>query len=348
MTALTVPADIDTSLARRPSLSALLDAAKRHLDEARTYEQVKKVRAEARALEAFAKAVGAGREAQRLCAEYVLRADQRLGQELRKIEKAKGGGGRHGRKRSRDATASPASPKLSDLGITKSQSSRVQALAAVPAKVLEEYIATAPEISIGGALKLTEVKKARRAAKEKELAAKTKAAASKLGAKLYGVIYADPPWRFEPYSRDTGMDRAADNHYPTLPESEIAALKIPTARDCVLFLWATAPMLLEALNVLDSWGFAYKTHFVWAKNKIGTGYWCRNQHELLLIGTKGDVPAPVPGQQCASLIAAPVGKHSEKPQRFAEMIEAMFPSVPRLEMFARGARPGWDSWGNEA
>ena len=89
MTALTVPADIDTSLARRPSLSALLDAAKRHLDEARTYEQVKKVRAEARALEAFAKAVGAGREAQRLCAEYVLRADQRLGQELRKIEKAK-------------------------------------------------------------------------------------------------------------------------------------------------------------------------------------------------------------------------------------------------------------------
>ena len=261
MTALTVPDDIDPSLARRHSLSALLDAAKRHLDEARSYEQLRKVRAEARALETFAKAVGAGREAQRRCAEYVLRADQRLGQELRKAEKAKGGGGRHGRKRSRDATASPASAKLSDLGITKSQSSRVHALAAVPEKVFEEYIATAPEISLGGALKLTEVKRTRRAAKERELAAKTKAAASKLGAKLYGVIYADPPWRFEPYSRDTGMDRAADNHYPTLTVSEIAALKVPTARDCVLFLWATAPMLPEALNVLGSWGFAYKTHF---------------------------------------------------------------------------------------
>ena len=77
---------------------------------------------------------------------------------------------------------------------------------------------------------------------------------------IFGVIYADPPWRFEPYTRDTGMDRAADNHYPTMTLDEIKALDVPSiaAEDCVLFLWATAPMLPQALEVMTAWGFTYK------------------------------------------------------------------------------------------
>lgn len=167
------------------------------------------------------------------------------------------------------------------------------------------------------------------------------------GNRLYGVIYADPPWRFEPYSRETGMDRAADNHYPTMTIEDIQALAVPAAEDSVLFLWATAPMLPAALSVVDAWGFEYKSHCVWAKDQVGTGYWFRNMHELLLVASRGDVPAPPPGWQLPSVFNEPLGRHSAKPAVFAEMIEALFPNMPKLEMFARVSRPSWDCWGNE-
>jgi N6-adenosine-specific RNA methylase IME4 len=148
------------------------------------------------------------------------------------------------------------------------------------------------------------------------------------------------------------MDRAADNHYPTSALEEIKALAVAkiAAPDCVLFLWATVPMLPQALEVMATWGFTYKSNITWAKDKIGTGYWSRNKHEHLLIGTRGDVPAPAMGTQAASLIEAPVGRHSEKPAIFHEIIEGYFPTLPKIELHARGAvaRAGWDMWGLEA
>lgn len=191
-------------------------------------------------------------------------------------------------------------------------------------------------------------KKVRRLARERVLTQKTIAAAAELGRKVYGVLYADPPWRFEPYSRETGMDRAADNHYPTMPLDAIKALKVPAAPDAVLFLWATAPMLVEALDVMRAWRFTYKSQFVWVKHKAGTGYWARNRHELLLIGTRGDIPAPSPEKRYNSVIEARAGRHSAKPFVLHEMIEDMFPLLPRVEMFARATHTGWDAWGNEA
>jgi N6-adenosine-specific RNA methylase IME4 len=164
---------------------------------------------------------------------------------------------------------------------------------------------------------------------------------------VHNVIYADPPWRFEPWSRISGMDRAADNHYESMSLEEIKALRVPAAPDCVLFLWATQPMLPQALEVMAAWGFTYVSHWVWEKDGIGLGCWSRNVHELLLIGTRGDVPAPLPGEQLESIIQAPRGEHSAKPEVFARIIEQMFPSVPKLEMFARSHRPGWDVWGAE-
>jgi N6-adenosine-specific RNA methylase IME4/uncharacterized ParB-like nuclease family protein len=193
------------------------------------------------------------------------------------------------------------------------------------------------------------LKKERRAAKETALASATAAAAARLGRAQYGVIYADPPWRYEPWDRTSGMDRAADNHYPTMTLEQLVCLRadLPAARDCVLFLWATTPMLADAIALLDAWGFDYRSHLVWAKDKTGTGYWARNQHELLLIAVKGDVPPPAPGMQPSSLITAPRGRHSEKPAIFAELIAEMFPALPRVELFARATRDGWASWGNE-
>ena len=166
----------------------------------------------------------------------------------------------------------------------------------------------------------------------------------------FGVILADPPWRFEVRS-DKGLDRSASNHYPTMTIDDICSLDVPSisADDCVLFLWGTTPMLQEALRAMEEWGFEYKTHFIWNKNKIGTGYWSRSKHEILLVGTRGSIPAPEPGTQWASVIDAPVGEHSAKPDVFFELIEKLFPNLPKLEMNCRGsARDGWAGWGLEA
>ena len=116
----------------------------------------------------------------------------------------------------------------------------------------------------------THAKKIMRDAREQTLAAKQLA----LPNKRYGVIVADPEWRFEPWSRHTGLDRAADNHYSTSCTEVIAARDVQSiaADDCVLFLWATGPMLPHALLIMATWGLNYKSHYVWGKDKVGTGF----------------------------------------------------------------------------
>jgi N6-adenosine-specific RNA methylase IME4 len=196
-------------------------------------------------------------------------------------------------------------------------------------------------------------KQQRRAKREAELGAKQCA----LPLEKFGVIVADPPWRFEPRSRETGMDRAAENHYPTAITEQITSLGVVSlaAADCVLFLWATVPMLPHALTVMEAWGFDYKSHCIWAKTTkegnlaLGTGYWFRNCHELLLVGVRGNIPAPAPGTQYASVIDQFVHEHSAKPECFLEMIEQMFPTLPKIELNRRGPpRKNWSAWGNES
>jgi N6-adenosine-specific RNA methylase IME4 len=171
--------------------------------------------------------------------------------------------------------------------------------------------------------------------------------------KRYGVICADPAWRLEKWSRETGLDAAADAHYVTTPLAEIMTIDVPSiaADNSVLFLWATQPILPQALEVMQAWGFKYLSHCMWRKTDAspGTGHWFRNAHETLLVGTRGDVPCPAPGDQWPSVIEAPRGDHSAKPEVFLEMIESYFPNVPKIELNRRGPpRPGWDAWGFEA
>ena len=189
------------------------------------------------------------------------------------------------------------------------------------------------------------IKQARRAQREAELGAKICA----LPDRRYGVILADPEWKFEVWS-EAGEDRSARNHYPTSAIEAIKTRDIASiaADDAVLLLWATVPLLPQALEVLVAWGFVYRSHFIWAKDRAGTGYWNRNRHELLLIGTRGNIVAPAMGTQLDSLVQAPVGAHSAKPEIFLKMIESYFPSLPKIELNRRGpARPGWSAWGNE-
>jgi N6-adenosine-specific RNA methylase IME4 len=161
----------------------------------------------------------------------------------------------------------------------------------------------------------------------------------------FDCILADPAWSYNINTRGS-----PDEHYAVMEDEEIMNLNIPAAPNAVLFLWATAPKLKEALAVMESWGFQYKTHAVWAKNHIGTGYWFRGQTEDLLVGVKGKgIGVPEEKDRHSSLIIADISKHSVKPAVVYEIIENMHPRRSYLELFARGAaRTGWKSWGLEA
>ena len=183
---------------------------------------------------------------------------------------------------------------------------------------------------------------------------------SSLGVQRYSVIYADPPWAYE---SSTDPSRVVENHYPSMPLNEIMALPISELahRTAVLFLWATAPKLSEAMDVIRAWGFEYRTGAVWRKthapkasdttepaSTIGMGSWFRGSHEHLLVAVRGGMPTPAPHARPSSVISATRREHSRKPDDVRALIERMVPpGLARLELFAREAFPGWDSWGNE-
>lgn len=164
----------------------------------------------------------------------------------------------------------------------------------------------------------------------------------------FDVVYADPPWRFKTYSAK-GKGRSAEKHYECMGVDDIIALDIESvaADNCVLYLWTTAPMLNIALKVMYEWGFDYKSCSVWVKDRIGTGYWFRNRHELLLVGSRGSGVAPKRGLAVDSVISGQQREHSRKPDRAREIIERYHPEARKLELFARTQAPGWTAWGNE-
>lgn len=167
----------------------------------------------------------------------------------------------------------------------------------------------------------------------------------------YNIIYADPPWRYE----QRKVQGAAENHYPTMSIDELCALPVPelAAKDCALFLWATFPQLPEALRLIRTWGFRYKTvAFVWLKRNrkspswfYGMGYWTRSNAEICLLAIKGK-----PKRQSAGVhqfIISPIEQHSKKPDEARDKILALMGNLPRVELFARQKTPDWDAWGNE-
>ena len=160
----------------------------------------------------------------------------------------------------------------------------------------------------------------------------------------YNVILADPPWKYE-FSETKA--REIENQYPTMDLEQIKEMDLPIDDDAILLLWATAPKLEEALQVLNAWGFSYRTCAIWDKEKIGMGYWFRIQHELLLVGIKGQFKAPEPEDRFSSIIRSPRAEHSQKPEKIYDMIEAMFPFGKYLELFSRSERNGWVAWGNQ-
>ena len=286
-------------------------------------------------------------------------AETRCGELLLTMEKNRGAiAGKTGRK---GRPVLDQTPTLESLGISKTQSKRWQDLAkrkdAVPdfwQKQLDRLCRIAAAVTEGDRATLDALNaekhanaKLKRDVNERLLADGIR----QLPGKKHGVILSDPGLKFVTWS-EKGMTRTNPaNHYGVSDLDAILKLDIDriAAPDCVLFHWATSPRLEDALTIMTTWRFSNPSHIVWLKDRTGTGYWVRNRHEILLIGTRGNVPAPAPGTQPESVIAAPVGRHSAKPEIFHQIIEQMFPHLPKIELFRRGPpRPGWSAWGAEA
>lgn len=168
----------------------------------------------------------------------------------------------------------------------------------------------------------------------------------------FGVILADPPWSFETWS-PKGAGKSASRHYPTMATAAICMLPVEglAKRDAVLFLWATWPMIEDALRVIKAWGFTYKTcAFNWTKIDSagepwrGTGYWTRANSEPCLLATRGKPKRR--DSSIAQAIIEPRREHSRKPDCVHDRIRKLVKG-PYLELFARSTRRHWSAWGDE-
>ena len=175
--------------------------------------------------------------------------------------------------------------------------------------------------------------------------------------KKYETIYADPPWQFQNRTGKVAPEHKRLNRYPTMKLEDIMKLPVGDVADekSHLYLWVPNALLPEGLQVMEAWGFEYKTNLIWEKTRKdgepdgrGVGFYFRNVTEILLFGIKGEKNRTLdPGRSQVNLIRAMKKEHSRKPEEFIDLIEKCS-NAPYLEVFARGNRDSWDMWGNQA
>lgn len=307
----------------------LLSKANQMLAECKTIDEAKDLMDIASAAKHYAQKHKLGKEAVNHAREIEIRAEILLGEFLKQMEKNKG------TLKVGNAVVTPGYhgkiPTLAEIGVTKKESSESQRLANLPESEKEKVI-------------LGKIPKKNAIRKNKETETREAKIAQPLPKDLYQILLADPPWEYEHSVSDS---RKIENQYPTMSLEIICNLKIPAAPDSLLFLWATNPKLEEAFSVINAWGFSYRTNLVWIKDKIGMGYYFRQQHELLLVAKKGNFPTPAPETRVSSVLNSPRLNHSQKPDTVYEIIEAMYPEAKKLELFSRAKREKWARWGNE-
>lgn len=173
----------------------------------------------------------------------------------------------------------------------------------------------------------------------------------------YQVIYADPPWAYD-VDLSEGATRSPTNNYPVM---DLETLKIfgekvkeISHKDCILFMWITAPKLNWMNDVLEAWGFDYKTNLIWDKIKPNMGHYSSVRHEILIIAGKGTCSPTCDGKTIQSVDSVQSieksARHSEKPLEFIDIIEKLYPDYKKIELFARNkeGRKNWTYWGNQA
>jgi len=178
----------------------------------------------------------------------------------------------------------------------------------------------------------------------------------------YAVIYADPPWQYHTWSH-RGQGKGASQHYETMAAGALRDLPVASiaADDAALFLWVVQPQLPEAMRLIEAWGFTYKTvAFYWIKTKggqdklfyhaedarLGLGYHTRSGAEQCWLATRGK-GYKKQSSAVRQVVHAPLREHSRKPDEIADAIVELVGDVPRIELFARTRRTGWDVWGNQ-
>jgi site-specific DNA-methyltransferase (adenine-specific) len=175
----------------------------------------------------------------------------------------------------------------------------------------------------------------------------------------YNIIYADPPWSYgdkgfgkRPDSSEKGSFAPENGRYSTMPIEDICSLNVPDIceKNCALFLWATSPLLPEALQVMSRWGFDYRTvAFVWskysAKGKLlhNLGQYTMGNTEMCLLGMRGSLPRVT--RNVKQIVIAERTIHSAKPPEIRERIHQIFGMVPSIELFGRQPQEHWDVWG---
>ena len=289
-------------------------------------------------------------------ADAVLDAEMQMGKLTAAMPKASGGdhGNQYtgGKSNSVETFAKPKEEQLSDIGLTRQQAQRFETLAKHP-EVVEKAKAAAREEGriVTRQDVLTKIKKTEKAA-ERKAAIVEQINRPKTSAhidiyttdKKYRVIYADPPWSYGD-KQNTEKLGGAEKHYPTMSIKELCKLPIPADKNAVLFLWVTSPLLEECFEVINAWGFKYKSSFVWDKVAHNMGHYNSVRHEFLLICTKGSCTPDIP-KLYDSVVSIERTEHSRKPAEFRDMIGTLYPTGERLELFAREAADGWDVWGN--
>jgi N6-adenosine-specific RNA methylase IME4 len=358
----TLPAVVD-----RNTGLVFYEAARRALGQAHRVDEVKDIRDRAVAFQTYAKQAK-DETLIKQATEIRMRAERRSGELLIEMgergERQKPGDNPRG---VNSRTAQPLKPKLADLGINKTESSRWQALARIPEDKFERNIERASTAAYNRMtqrfVKELEIENAQQRHQnliEQGCTVDDLVALAASG-KRFPVIYADPPWPWETFGPLGRIRSCADHHYGLSPIDEIKALPVGAlaADDCVLLLWGTWPRLLNVVEVIAAWGFTYKTlGFVWVKTTkdaefvnldgdglhTGMGYWTRSNSEFCLLATKGEPMRLM--TDVHEVVLAPVGEHSAKPEEVRRRIERLLPG-PYLELYGRKPVDRWHVWGNE-
>ena len=330
----------------------LRDNAKQQLAEIKTIETGVEYLNKVKAIETWAKAEKKDAELQNIIAEQKLRTQRILGGLLKTDLKHNS---------NQYVASNKEVPALSDFCITKNESSAFQKIASLPQEIFEEEIAIAKEetnkrIELTTSRMLTAAKNYQKEDKKNEWQEKVNKEPQTNSFidifntnKKFRVIYADPAWSYND-KKKAHLTGGATDHYETMNLNEICNLPVKNLleKDAVLFLWVTSPLLEDSFQVINKWGFKYKTSFIWDKVKHNMGHYNSVRHEFLLVATKGSC---IPDNKKLYNSVQSIERnnnHSEKPIEFINIIDDLYNYGDKIELFSRELKKeNWFGWGNE-